>query len=246
MSDGYDSKEAFLVELAGHETEASSGNDSLWMAAMVERLIRSTDDTWSEAALIGMLRGDQGEIVQENVVCELRFGFRTGDRDADVSSRRSRFPSKPNGIESFVTLATSLGRFPLLRAVAAVGLPGVLARRSAGAPFGHATTSTGVWLDILSSTLDSPPNSPRAEGPSTIVHKVNALSGTPAAEALADLVAQHDPDHRGIDLINGSPGHAILMAALMRRRLAGADAPSGSTADEALATTAPARRIKRI
>ena len=243
MSEGYQSREAFLAELGTHKAEAAAGNDSLSMGPMVERLVRSTGSSWSEDALVGLVRGDHGEVIQENVVCELRFGFRTGERDAPLSSRRSRFPSKPNGIVSFVTLATSLGRFPLLRAVAAVGLPGVLARRNAGAPYGHATTSTGAWLDMLSSTLDSPPHSPRAEGPSTLIRAVVRHIDTPAAATLADLVAQHDPDHRDIDLLSGSPGHAVLMAALMGRRMAATSAPADQ---DPIIPPAPPRHRSRI
>jgi hypothetical protein len=175
---------------------------------------------------VGLVRGDHGEVIQENVLCEMSMGFRDGKNTV-----------------SFVTFAAKLGRLPLLRAVAELGMPELLQRRSAGAPYGLATTPTGVWLDRLSSTIQSPPQAPDAEGFSTIVFKVDALSDTEVAHELADLVIRHDPGHRGIPLIEGQPGHALLMEAVMRRQMAGsAAATAGPTAGS---TSAPRRHRKQ-
>jgi hypothetical protein len=223
MSDGYASQEDFHLELDAQKAEAAGGNDSLWLGSMLERLMR-TDGAWSEEAFVGLVRGDHGEVIQENVLCEMGFGFRVGKATV-----------------SFVTLAVTLGRLPVLRAVAELGMPEILARRSAGAPYGMATTPTGVWLDRLSSTLESPPRSPNAEGPSTIVYRVDALSDTEAAHELADLVIRHDPGHRGIEVIKGRPGHALLMAALMRRHVD----DSAATAEPSAGAAATPRRHRR-
>lgn len=223
---GYSSQEEFLLELEAQKAEVAGGNDSLWLSSMLERLMR-TDATWSEEAFVGLVRGDHGEVIHENVLCEMGFGFRVGKATV-----------------SFVTFAVSLNRLALLRAVAEIGMPELLARRSVGAPFGMSTTPTGVWLDWLSSTVESPPHSPNAEGASTIVFKVDGLGATTAAHELADLVIRHDPGHRGIEFINGRPGHAVLMAALMRRHVAESDGP-GAHVEPSTDPVATPRRHRR-
>ncbi len=226
-SDVYASQEEFLLELDAQKAEAAGGNDSLWLGSMLLRLMH-TDGAWCDEAFVGLVRGDHGEVIQENVLCEMGFGFRVG-----------------NATVSFVTLAATLGRLRVLRAVAELGMPELLVRRSAGAPYGMATTPTGVWLDWLSSTLESPPHAPNAEGPSTIVFKVDALSGTEAADELADLVIRHDPGHRGIEFINGRSGHALLMAALMRRHVADTAAAPTVTAEPPGESATTPRRHRR-
>jgi hypothetical protein len=222
------SVEQEFVTLAKHAIAGRLYSERL--DALVLELLNAKAE-WADEMLLEVLRGEHTDALQDELALSVHFGL----RDA-AGSRRS-----------FVTLCVERDRLALLRGFAEQGMPDVLRRESAGAAHPAATTDSGKWLDILCSTSSKGQGN---EGNMSMPRKLLLYSGRPALHDLADLLAEHDPKHGDVRLLEANPAfaevNAAFTAALMRARLRGSATADAAADSDNPTPPAPRRRARHV
>ena len=193
-------REDFEAALASLRQPGHGRSAKITMKSVLENLLR-TPEPWASEAFMELLRGDQGAELRVDAVAAVCYGF-------DVTCDHYR---------SLVSACIVYNKLELLAAVAALGLPNVVAPSAAGAS--HATTPTGAWLDLLCSTQAE---SADQEGRHTLPARIDGLAvkHSKAANVLVDLLIEHDPNHKNIEFIgHGTEAHSIYVKAVLRRQL---------------------------
>lgn len=173
------------------------------MSTFMVRLLK-TKAEWADQVFIGLLKGRYGAELQDEALYTVHRGFGTDTI-----------------VKSLASLCVKSGRLKLLSDVADLGMPDSLRRDNAGAAHVMATTETGKWADILSSTNET---MLAAEGRFySLPRRMQAMGevsplDAPALQVMADIVVKHDPGHRDIALLEGR-AKALFTEALMRERL---------------------------
>lgn len=177
------------------------------MHSLIDHLIE-VDQDWADDCLCALLGGVHGVELQNETALLLERGFsRAGVR------------------RSFVRTCIDYGRVELLEIVADLGLPDVVRKSSSVVHHKNATTDAGLWLDILSNAY-SARHLMRGSIRScffgiktTFAREVCRLHSEPVATTLAEILVKHDPDHKTIGDMHDTPGHSLILEALMRSRI---------------------------
>ena len=193
-------------------------SSKITMKSVLEGLLR-TPEPWTSEAFLALLRGDQGSELRVDAVDAVCCGFEV---------TRGYY-------SSLVSACIVDHKLELLAAVAALGLPDTKAPSAAG------STTNGAWMDLLCSTQAG---SAIQEGRHTLPARINSLASIhpEASSFLIDLLLEHDPSHRDIELIEpGTEVHAIYLQAVLCRRLNNVTTTSTEDSTFTLARR-PARR----
>lgn len=191
---------------AGLYYRGTSDELTLDMTVMLNGLIHAKTD-WADDLVSGVVAGRYGAHLQSKAA----FALKEGMWDHHVDK-----------FNSVVRTCITNGRLKLLAALADQGMPALLLQRGVGADHSDASTEAGRWLDVLSNYSSS-------GALTSFPRQVEAFRNSPAAVALADILVKHDPNHKTIDALKNTGGHAIIMESMMRSRIQSRD--SGATAN---------------
>ncbi|WP_404667022.1 hypothetical protein [Roseateles asaccharophilus] len=181
---------------------------SLDMQALLEKLVWLRRD-WADATVVDLVAGGYGPELQKMAVYAIANGL--GDDQS--------------GYTSLIYECYAADRGNLVQSIADLGLPDFLAE-AALQRHPLATTSTGQWLDLLVHTDFANWTPEMGASRSCLPNLLGTFDKPGYLCVLAELLAKHDPEHKGIHQIRGSARHALVMVAVMNRRIDASELPA--------------------
>lgn len=211
------SMQRFEQLVAEMEANGTTPANATVMSELMDEML-TAGQPWARKAFIGLLKGDYGSTARLRALTTVKDGFKEG-----------------GAIVSFVRMCVRHHHMELLSTVARMGLPEEM--RVHTTPYDHlATTDHGLWLDLLANVGQ--------DWHTSFLFQVRAFSTTETGAQLADILVEHDPNHRLIVTVEGEPAHRLVMAALMRRHIQVSSVAS-PTSSEPAARTERATSLRR-